>query len=806
MFKRIISFLISVIMLLTVFNTLRVSANAALGIRGTEYGTLQDTSNSSNGTIKWAYTYDMSTGIANLTLEGSGYMPNDTEESWLTIRQQTGCLLTKVTIGDGIKSIMNNAFIYEEKLAEVKLPDSLEIIGEGAFAYSGVKTLDIPAKVSFLSGRMFAKSKISSFTFNRGSNYFSVYNGDIYSKDMKTFITAAPGKFKENSPAYKFHNSTNIIAEDAFYLSPVTSAVIHSNIKEIRNMAFSGSSLRNIYIDSGVQKIYDSAFLECKNLTEIALPDTVNYLGYYSIGYIYKLDFETMEAILDDAGVSHGKLTESNCQAYLSKVDYRVEDFLYCAPSNATIYASSGSLGQKYADNNSLKFFAAEANFSRVHNVKQDANGILIQWVPSSNATGYTVLRKDIFEQWETIATVSGKNTISYVDKNPHDDFLNEYTVIAFNDKGTAYYDKVGLSCTYIKAPVLSNLTVHNNCINFSWSIVNNAVEYTVFRKTQGDTSWRPLATVGSNILSYSDKSVQYGKTYSYTVAAANENGYGKYNEVGLSGTFLGSTRIAVYNVSAGLAIRWKHSGIPDNFMVYRKNEAGAWVLIYTATGKESVYVDKAVVKGTKYTYKVEPVIKGKTNDASTATGSYVSLDSPVNFTVLNRVSGIAVNWKKCAGSTGYYVYRKLPTDKYWRRIAVINSADTVSYLDTNVNSGSTYIYTIKSFNGIYMSDYRKAGRRTIFTKTPKANNVKSTKDGMAVKYTQSPNADGYYIYRRTAKTTWQRVGVVKNGKTLVYFDKSAKKGTTYLYTVRAYKNGVRSSYYSYGYWVKDIY
>ena len=43
--------------------------------------------------------------------------------------------LTKVIIPEGVEKIDGNAFLYCDKLEEVKLPSTLKEIGEGAFAY-----------------------------------------------------------------------------------------------------------------------------------------------------------------------------------------------------------------------------------------------------------------------------------------------------------------------------------------------------------------------------------------------------------------------------------------------------------------------------------------------------------------------------------------------------------------------------------------------------------------------------------------------------------------------------------------------
>ncbi len=806
MCKRIISVLLTLVLIVTFAFSSAVGASAATGVRGTVTGTMQDTSDDSSGPLSWTFTYDRTRGSASLTITGNGYMPNYTDDSWFNIQQEVQCYITNVTIGEGVKSIMENAFMYEINLTSITLPESLERIGDNAFAYTGIKSIHVPSKVEYLSGTMFFNSPIKAITVSEDNPYYKSFDGDVYSKDMKTLIVSAPGKFVENSyHNFKIPSSVNVIAPKAFYMSQIREIIIPSNVTEIRNMAFAGSAIEKVSIDAGLQMIYDSVFLACDNLTEIALPSTITYLGWYSLGYGYQLDLEGIETFLDSAGVSHGVITPDNCQNYLEQIGYTADQFVVITPNNDfSLYACPGSIGEQYAKENELEYCATYTDCSRLYTARMVSGGILLEWLIAPKASSYRILRKNVYNKWEPLDVVNGQKKYSYIDTNPIENYVNEYAIQPFNSVGNGYHDKEGLSCYYIKEPKLLSASAGANGITISWQAVNGAYNYCIYRKTAGDTQWKLYATVSSSNTQFTDSDVSAGQTYSYTVSAKNATAESTYNATGILKAFLNQPRIAVYNVAAGVAVRWEYSGPADFFKVYRKTSSSGWSLIYTAKGNERVFVDKSLTYGTEYFYKVDVVSGNFQSNESQPGGAVVAMQSPMKFTVENRVSGIQVKWSKCAGAKGYYVYRRTVSSG-WRRIAVINNANQVSYLDTNTQSGTTYIYTVKSFNGKYMSTYNTNGRRTIFLNTPKANNVKSTNKGMQVKYTASPNAQGYYIYRKTPTSTWKLVGTVKNGKTTTFYDTTSKKGQTYTYTVRAYKNGVRSSYYSYGYKVKDV-
>ena len=170
-----------------------------------------------------------------------------------------------------------------------------------------------------------------------------------------------------------------------------------------------------------------------------------------------------------------------------------------------------------------------------------------------------------------------------------------------------------------------------------------------------------------------------------------------------------------------------------------------------------------------------------------------------------NVGAGVKVSWNKCAGATGYYVYRKNSSGS-WTRIATISGGSTLSYTDKSAKTGQKYTYTVKAVSGSYTSYYDYDGETIMFLKTPKISSSQSTRSGVKVKYNTISGAKGYYIYRKTTNGNWVLVGNVKSGTTGTFTDKTAKKGATYIYTVRAYNGATRSSYYSSGIKVKVVY
>jgi transglutaminase-like putative cysteine protease len=177
-----------------------------------------------------------------------------------------------------------------------------------------------------------------------------------------------------------------------------------------------------------------------------------------------------------------------------------------------------------------------------------------------------------------------------------------------------------------------------------------------------------------------------------------------------------------------------------------------------------------------------------------TAVASTISLSKPKLSSVSNIASGVQIKWEKVSGASMYRVFRKSGTGK-WKRLG---DTTATSFTDKTAKSGTTYTYTVRcvSRDGkSYESSYDTKGKTIRYLKrpTPKAANTSS---GVKVSWSKTTGASGYYVYRKT-NGKYVRIAAVKGSGTLSYLDKTAKSGTTYTYTVRAYYGTYKSTYYA---------
>ncbi len=263
--------------------------------------------------------------------------------------------------------------------------------------------------------------------------------------------------------------------------------------------------------------------------------------------------------------------------------------------------------------------------------------------------------------------------------------------------------------------------------------------------------------------------------------------------------------KVTSTNAIGGVQVNWNKIAGATKYVVYRRN-AGQTSFTQIGTTTSTTFLDKNVKSGQYYCYTVRAF--NATGDysayvyANTSTRKYMA--TPKLTTIYNHVNGLAIKWNAVAGVTnGYRVYRRSAGSTYW---TYLGTTKNLYFIDSQVKNrnGEYYRYTVIADGG-YHSKFDTTGLYLRRLANPTLNSAVSSKSGITVKWGKVAGSSGYYVYRKTANSTWSRIAVVKGVNGLSYLDKTAKKGTTYTYTVRAVYGNTLSSYYS-GISCKDKY
>ena len=159
-----------------------------------------------------------------------------------------------------------------------------------------------------------------------------------------------------------------------------------------------------------------------------------------------------------------------------------------------------------------------------------------------------------------------------------------------------------------------------------------------------------------------------------------------------------------------------------------------------------------------------------------------------VTVKAAQQTSAVKLTWNRSAGASGYKIYRRTAKGRYVC-IKTVKSG-TTSYVDKTVKSGNRYYYCVKAYNGNVLSGYTDAS--ILYIKAPVVT-VRKSAQGVKLSWKKSAGAKKYIVYRKTPTGKYRAVKTV-TAKTLSWTDKTAKKGQTYYYIVKAVNNKTYSA------------
>ena len=787
--------------------------------------------------------------------------------------------LTTVTGMKNVTSIGNSAFYGCSKLKNIELPLCLSNLGTNAFSYcTRLETTSVPSGLK---------------TWGYG-----IYRGCTSLKSV-----TIPEGF------------TNIPSEMFMNCSSLTDIALPTTMKVIRSSAFEGSGLTNITLPYGCTEVQASAFKNSVGLISANIPDSVTSLGSSifegcssltdvnlgrNISSIPQNAFKNCESL--EKLVVPYYTTEIGNNAFVNDTAFTeitiprnvtsISSTAFSYPDKLTIYGVPGTYAETYAGNNGIKFVGRESNAKEV---KLNTSQITIN-KEGSYQLNMTVTPADYTDQiiWKSsdtsVATVSEKGLVKgikggtttikltvgnvstscsvtvlqpvtsiYINSNPTLGALETYQLSASvypsdaNNKtliwtssdtavatvsNTGLVTAIGKGTATITATATDGSEVYDTCIVTVKNnlIICNDVDSMESEHNYSDDSsdiWQ-YTSEGAKALDITFDSRTYTESgFDYIYIMDKENTVvGEYtgDELASHTVRVNGDTVRIKLVSDGSGTEWgfKVTKIAPVTSVHEMEFISIKEATCTDEGHNAYYHCKDCGKFFKdengtiemtqqevtipalghdwvYSQTVEPTY---TDDGYTLyicsrcdeikKSDYTDklvLNCPELTSASNTTYGIQLKWSKVNDATGYILYRKTGTGS-WSRIADIKNGSIVSYIDKTAKSGTTYTYTIRAYSGKYMSDW-KTTKTIKRLADPTVSATSNITVGVQVKWSKVTGATGYIVYRKTGTGSWSRVADIKSGSTVSYTDKTAKSGTTYTYTVRAYSGSTMGDWSS---------
>jgi len=272
---------------------------------------------------------------------------------------------------------------------------------------------------------------------------------------------------------------------------------------------------------------------------------------------------------------------------------------------------------------------------------------------------------------------------------------------------------------TALKAEVVSS-----SQINLTWTDnASNESGFIIERKA-GNDAYNRINIVPENSTMFADTGLAANTTYKYRVKAYN-NTVGSYvysdysNEV--NATTKDTKPAAPSNLSASaqsstnIKLTWKdNSSNESGFKIERKISGGSYSQLKTVSANTTSYTDTGLSGGAKYYYKVRAYNDAGDSDYSNevnvttnaTTTNDTTLTAPTKLLAsVQSSTSIKLTWTdNSSNETGFKIERKLSGGSYSQLNKV--SANTTSYTDKGLSSGTKYYYRVYAYNSSVNSKY----------------------------------------------------------------------------------------------------
>ena len=322
------------------------------------------------------------------------------------------------------------------------------------------------------------------------------------------------------------------------------------------------------------------------------------------------------------------------------------------------------------------------------------------------------------WSEWMTVPPIQTEVNIG-MKKIPHKHCFGEWTIVNVAtciDKGLEVrtcecgetetrtvaslgHDYKNGTCTrcgekdpnYVEAPVIK-ITTSSGKPKISWSKVDGAVKYKVYRSTDGKKYSLLATTTGTSI---TNTKAKIGTTYYYKVQAVGIDGATSDFSVSKSIQCRpAAPTVSISRVSGKAKLSWKAVSGATKYWVYRSTDGKKYTRVISTT--KLSYTDSKSKSGTKYYYKVKAVaVVNKKNvfSAYSAAKNMMTTIATPSVSITTSNGKPKITWKAVTGADKYYVYRS--TDgKTFKHFATTTK---LSYTNTSAKKGTKYYYKVKA-------------------------------------------------------------------------------------------------------------
>ncbi len=359
--------------------------------------------------------------------------------------------------------------------------------------------------------------------------------------------------------------------------------------------------------------------------------------------------------------------------------------------------------------------------------------------------------------------------------------------------------------------------------VSLSWTAPadTDIAQYRVYRSLTSPVDTTPgteITSVQSDTLAYTNTGLTNGTEYFYAVTAVDTAGNQSSASAEKSATPTQAPDVTAPAAPVGLSaaagdskitLSWTANAEGDvaGYQVYRSASSGVLGTLLTTTGATATtYVDGTALNATAYFYVIKAIdlssnVSAASNEVSGTPADTTAPAPTAGLTATAGIHSVTLRWNANTESDfrGYRIYRSLTTpvvaDDVANLIGTVTTNGGRTFLDSDLEAGTTYYYAISSYDVIgnraalvEVSATPTAAPDTTAPNALTGLTAQVTGTSVALSWNASNATDlaGYNVYRSTT-AGGTRVKLTSTPQTATTFtDSTAPAGATSYYVVTA--------------------
>lgn len=431
-----------------------------------------------------------------------------------------------------------------------------------------------------------------------------------------------------------------------------------------------------------------------------------------------------------------------------------------------------------------------------------------VRW-KAQNYAVYEIYRaqKDKQASYNWIATVRPRQDGTYVYRDEkvgigtyyykirrkivQDDYIYQELLSALSDSAKA---KVNVPKATVKARLCET-----GQIQLVMSAAREYVSgYDIYRQG-ANGKYKKIASVTEN--EYTDADVEFGKSYRYKVkayyydAAIKKKSKGSYSKVSKVKNTIGAMEAeAVAKSATTVKVSWTPAANATGYEVYYKSGTNGDSYVFWTTTKK-LSLTRKLSKNASYSFMIKAFRedeKGKNYFSSVEVSGRLGFTAPTGFQVSKTsykkkgntlIQKDKLKWNRVYGAKGYYIDVYDYAKKKYVRVAKVKGAAKTTYTVENplTSVPATRKYRISAYAG---SSAKKGETLVITPQLGASASVKVTASGSKVKisWKKVTGAEKYRVYRSNGRSML----LVGETKKTTLTDKGLSVGAEFKYYVQA--------------------